>query len=247
MNVINARYQAAVQHFVWPEQKGTTIPISNSDLDNLVNEVAQKIIAANQIKSIHPDLVKMKASLSDAFYLIVQDLDKKGEVVNKIENASEEQKNVLHHTFKKLSDLFPNVNSDDLKAATLLFGIQRIHVLVAAKNIAALQYCPDHLKTKEIVLAAVQQSGSVLQYAEEKLEPEKTSCQDWNTEQMSIIQEQETKLKELIEKRQKYDDRFLAQASEVDKAYLKNVDEMILKLTNSIAARKASLRESVAV
>ncbi len=153
INTIDARYLEAVQKFDWSEQvDNSTLSISNVDLDAVVNEIAQKIIAASQLRPIISQIFQDPLSLSQTWAYIVQDLDNKfgQQTIQKILNASAKEVKILNQTVKKLSDLFKQVTNEDLKAATLLFGIQRIHELAAAN----LTVIPTQLtKTQQMELA----------------------------------------------------------------------------------------------
>lgn len=133
---IETNYLTAVQNFNWPNDAAAAdLPISLSELDQLVNEVAEKIIAASQLKTTFEALARRSLSLREVCYAYVQDYDKKfvRNTVAKIENASDQEKKIFNHAFKKLSELFVQVESNNLKEISLLFSIHKISEL-ASKN-----------------------------------------------------------------------------------------------------------------
>jgi hypothetical protein len=147
---IDTRYQQAVQNFAWPNQEDSAaLPIAQMQFNQLVQEVAQKIIAASQIRSKFS-----LPSLSDTFLLVTQDQDKKygKDTPAKIEQASEKEKTILSHTFQALKKVFEQVTESDLKIAALVFGIYRIHDL-ATEKIVPLSELHSQIEQMEKSLA----------------------------------------------------------------------------------------------
>lgn len=126
---IQSRYVDAIAGFNFVEWKeDLALSISQNDLDRVVSNVAEKIIAASQLKPLFSSMAERELSLRDACYLCAQDTDRKDnqDTPAKIVNAPEEAKEIISYAAEKLSKDFVNVNSDDLNVLTLLFGIHRI-------------------------------------------------------------------------------------------------------------------------
>lgn len=139
----NSDLRNAVTNFSWHDQEIGDHPlIHDVDLNAIVNEISKKIIAASQMKPIIEERSNRKLSLLDVCYLIVQDKDKNKETQTLIQQASSTEKIITHQTFQRLSQSFTQVESSDLRAITLLFGIQRIHELTAQKIIAFSHQTP---------------------------------------------------------------------------------------------------------
>lgn len=137
---IDANYQRAVQEFVWPAQPGEDAHpgqiISESDSNTVTEEVANKILAASQIRHMVVQMAQRELSLLEVCMIVAQQQDSKNEItttVSRIEQASAEEKTVIHQTVKRLTQIFEQVNAGDLKGAALLFGIHRIHQFVNEK------------------------------------------------------------------------------------------------------------------
>lgn len=132
------RYISVVRDFGMVElAKDAVLSIPEGDLDLLVQEVAQKIIAASQIKPLLSGMAKRELSLRDSFYLIVQDSDRQysEDTPAQINAASAAEKQITAHVVKALSKDFVAVTKEDLTTAAVLFGIKRIHELATPKII----------------------------------------------------------------------------------------------------------------
>lgn len=144
---VDASLKQAVEQFSWEEQvENTILPIPVDDANTVANEVTDKIIAASDIRPTMEMMAKKTMSLKEVCYLVVQSQDSKlanPVTLTRIQQVTQDEKTILNHVFKKLSEMFVQVESNDLKAITLLFGIHRISE-VAARNIPDLpQLTPD--------------------------------------------------------------------------------------------------------
>lgn len=199
---VDARYQDVVQNFVWPEQKeDSTLPISSSELDGLVQDVAKQIIGASQIRT-----QLSLPSLSHTILRITQDLDGKysKDTPAKIEQASEKEKTILSHTFKALTKMFESVTAMDLKVATLVFGIHRVHDL-ATENIIPLSELSSQIEQMETALAELRTFRS--RYSEQLIADAPESIRQIIANVDKNIEEQSQKLALLKETANK-DEKF---------------------------------------
>jgi hypothetical protein len=126
--IVDARYQTAVNNFSWSEAvEDPTQP----SLKEIVEDVALKIITANDMKAGYSEKAKRELSLVEVWYIRCQNEDKEDNnlaILNGIENATPAEKVFLARTFAQLKVAFENVsNKEDLKAATLLFGIKKVN------------------------------------------------------------------------------------------------------------------------
>jgi hypothetical protein len=126
---IQDKYTNAVANFPFVEWKeDLELTIHSDDLNGVVKEVAEKIIAASQMRPMFSMMAQREFSLRDTCYLVVQDTDRRDalDTPDRIANAPEKAKAIVSHVAKKLSADFVQVNADDLKVLSLLFGVHRI-------------------------------------------------------------------------------------------------------------------------
>lgn len=130
-------YQTAVQSFIWPEQPIEAERLSQlatpKEIEAVVTEVARSIINASEKRSELAVAPQTELSLVEACYILAERHDVSKITVSSIQQASADEKLVLKHTFEQLSNFFEQVNANDLKAATLLFGADRVHAIVTLK------------------------------------------------------------------------------------------------------------------
>lgn len=137
MTVNNSLIQS-LESFSWNEvSDNDAFPIQLDDFNKLINEMYNKIISTSQLKPTLENMFNKQFTLVEACCLIVQDQDKK---LSKstgalIQEASKDEKIILNHAFKQLSEGFTQVDPENLKKITLLFGIRKVHELASAEKI----------------------------------------------------------------------------------------------------------------
>jgi hypothetical protein len=162
---IDPKYSTAVQNFNFVNYEANAqLSISASDLNEVINEVYDKIITASQMKPMFSQSAGRELSLREVCFITAQEFDKeeKTNTVARIEAASPEEKVVLSHAVNNLAQKFAQVTDADLKAAALLFGIHRIHQFVAGKIVAIA----DHVsKIEQMEMALTQLNSMRSQFA----------------------------------------------------------------------------------
>jgi len=136
--MINKQYTDVVKDFELITSTKNEPFLSSQELTAVINEVAEKIIAASQIRLDVEMMLQCKLSLQDTSYLITQDKDSKNNqnTAEKIANAPEGSQVIAGHIVKILAKDFEQLTQEDLKVCTLLFGITRISNLAVACHIA---------------------------------------------------------------------------------------------------------------
>jgi hypothetical protein len=150
---IQNKYTDAIANFTFVEWKeDLELTISSDDLNEVVKEVAEKIITASQLRSLFSSMANRELSLRDTCYLVVQDTDKKTgqDTPAKIANTTEKAKGILSHVVKKLSIDFVNLTTTDLNVLALLFGIHRISDL--AKDVLIVMPVLSEIEQMEAAL-----------------------------------------------------------------------------------------------
>ena len=152
---VDASLKNAVESFSWDVQEtGNDLLIHVNDLSILVTEISQKIFTAAQLRPTLEPMAKKTLSLAEICYLIVQDQDRKlanPEILNLIQHAATNEKIILKHALKKLTEDFVNVTQPDLKVLTLLFGIKRIFQ-VASNTVFLFNSQAEEIHDLEITL-----------------------------------------------------------------------------------------------
>ena len=155
---VDPTYRTAVEGFSWEQRAGNCARvITDEELNPAVEEAAQTIIAASQLRPSISQMAKRDLSLIDVCYIYAQNLDReKGlATVTRLTEATTEEKILIQRTFRKLSEMFVQVNADDLKGATLLFAIHRIHDLIKSKIVALPQEKTKIQKLEEALATLV--------------------------------------------------------------------------------------------
>lgn len=225
---VDANLRQAIEQFPWDEQvPNTDLPISVDDANVVVNEVAEKIVAASNIRPTLESMAKKTMSLKEVCYLVVQSQESKLEnpvVLNRIQQVTQDEKIILSHVFKELSGAFVQLEANALKAMTLLFGIQRVSE-IAARNI------PDLLQ-----LTPVQELANVSQLTISETTAKNTPVP---SRQLTQIEELEANLSQLIKLRNKFD---INSVPVEQRGFLDNVDEQIKEKSAFLKALHLSLK-----
>lgn len=119
-------YYDAVHKFKWP------VEASTSNVDAIVNSVADQVRAAKQIKNFPGG---QDLSLVEIYIEVIRDLDRKNQTYTDtlICIATSEERAVAKRVFVDLKERFNNDEDADLKSATLLFGIKKIKEFVKSQ------------------------------------------------------------------------------------------------------------------
>lgn len=155
---INPNFQTAIKEFQWanlePQETPLQTILSEVDLESVTNAIAHHIIGASDLRPKLTPMAGRELSLLEVCTIIAQQQDTRTGIstISTIQDATAEEKIALSQTFSKLSVLFEQVKSDDLKGMTLLFGVHRIHDIAKGKII---QIAPEKsiLEEKEDALA----------------------------------------------------------------------------------------------
>lgn len=139
---INTELQKSILGFNWitekteEEQNASFVP-DGKQLDEAVNLVANSIIAASNIRSNFSEKAERELSLLEVCYIIAQESGKSSLTSDLTVKASFQERTFIHLIASKLKEWFVQVKEEDLKAATLLFGIHKVHEFVTSKILSA--------------------------------------------------------------------------------------------------------------
>lgn len=188
---IGKKYLDGIQNCKFDEvTQNSPLPISSTQLNALVNEVATSIISASDMRESLEKEAGGPLSLRDVCCLIVQDTDRKNSEENKnfidtptlIENASLKEKIILSHAVEKLNkDYFAQLTKEDLQKLTLLFGIRRAHEFATQKIIPISSI--EELRNKFSILFSLSPTNSVsmvIATVDEELKKHKEKSEEIN-------------------------------------------------------------------
>src|SRR5436190_23790043 len=100
---IQDRYKNIVEEFTFVEfEENTTTYLALDDLDKVVKEIAEKIIAASDLRPMLSGVVGRPLSLRDTCYLVVQSSDEQSrqDTPARIKDVTEQAKGIVIHIAK---------------------------------------------------------------------------------------------------------------------------------------------------
>lgn len=135
---VNPDYALAVNHFGL-EAKGSNGPvfIRYDDFVLLIRRIALRIIYTNDLKEkVSHDGNHKKLTLSEACYVVsqYQDRDNGAEIFCLMNAATKEEVQIVNRAVVELSESV-KLDIDDLRTATILFGIKRIHEIAGKESL----------------------------------------------------------------------------------------------------------------
>ncbi|MFI0434485.1 MAG: hypothetical protein ACH350_02000 [Parachlamydiaceae bacterium] len=140
MNNIKDEYVSAVASFSFlplEEIDSSSLSVDKTQLDQVIQEVAKKIISSSQLRPLISQMVGRDLSLLETTYLIVQHSDEtlRLNTLDHIKLAKDKEQRILAHVVTKLSLNFDQLEPGLLNPLVLLLGINEI-IKLAAEHIA---------------------------------------------------------------------------------------------------------------
>ncbi|MBA2367969.1 MAG: hypothetical protein H0V82_02965 [Candidatus Protochlamydia sp.] len=151
---IDPNLKQTIDNFAWNQEfEKKPLPIDEKDFEKVIVEISNKILGAANIRPMLEMTAGQQFSLAEVCYLVVQSQEQKlnnPTILKNVEQVTPEARSILKNTFTRLSNDFIQVQSSDLKAITLLFGINRITEL--AKNSVTFRKELDPIQEMKLAL-----------------------------------------------------------------------------------------------